>query len=121
MSCAVVVPEQVSSVAQVEPHVQAWFDRRLSHASDWPAARLLAAKGSTSVAVVLPALNEAATVGRIVARIRRELIERHPLVEELVVMDSGSSDTTAAVAADAGARVVHREEVLGQFPPYDGK
>jgi glucosyl-3-phosphoglycerate synthase len=105
----------------VEPAVREWFERRLSHASDWPVRGLLEAKGSQSVAVVLPALNEAATVGRIVERIRRDLVVRHPLVDELVVMDSGSVDATAAVAADAGARVVHREDVLTEFAPYDGK
>ncbi|MFL6240186.1 MAG: glucosyl-3-phosphoglycerate synthase [Actinomycetes bacterium] len=102
-------------------NVRAWFDRRLSHAADWPAAALLEAKGAQSVAVVLPALNEAATVGRIVERIRRDLVARHPLVDELVVMDSGSTDRTIDVAADAGARVVRRVDVLTQFPPYDGK
>jgi glucosyl-3-phosphoglycerate synthase len=105
----------------VEPHVRAWFDRRLSHASDWPVSRLLAAKGSSTVAVVLPALNEAATVARIVTQIRSTLIDRHPLVDELVVMDSGSTDATAAVAADAGARVVHRRDVLPSFAPLEGK
>jgi glucosyl-3-phosphoglycerate synthase len=84
-------------------------------------SRLLAAKGDQTVAVVLPALNEEATVGRIVERIRQHLVSRHQLVDELVVMDSGSTDATASVAAAAGARVVHREEVLPQFPPYDGK
>jgi glucosyl-3-phosphoglycerate synthase len=82
---------------------------------------LLEAKAAQTVAVVLPALNEAATVGRIVDRIRHNLVERHPLVDELVVMDSGSVDQTAAVAASAGARVVHREDVLPEFPAYDGK
>ena len=84
-------------------------------------SRLLAAKGETSVSVVLPALNEAATVGRIVERIRRDLVERHRLVDELVVMDSGSTDQTIEVAKAAGAVVVRREDVLPQFPPRDGK
>jgi glucosyl-3-phosphoglycerate synthase len=71
--------------------------------------------------VVLPALNEQATVGPIVAAIRRELVERVPLVDELLVMDSGSTDATAAIAAAAGARVVHRGDVLPEFEPLPGK
>jgi glucosyl-3-phosphoglycerate synthase len=72
--------------------------------------------------VVLPALDEAATVGPIVAAIRRDLVDGpHPLVDELVVMDSGSADRTAEVAAAAGARVVHREDVLPGVPVLPGK
>jgi glucosyl-3-phosphoglycerate synthase len=83
--------------------------------------RLLDAKGATRVSVVLPALNEAATVGRIVARIRRDLVDRVGLVDELVVMDSGSQDDTIAIARDAGATVVRREDVLGHLPVRPGK
>jgi glucosyl-3-phosphoglycerate synthase len=98
-----------------------WFERQTSRASDWNAARLVDVKGTTTVSVVLPALNEEATVGAIVATIRRCLVERHGLVDELVVMDSGSTDRTCAVAAEAGARVVLREEVLPRFAPLPGK
>jgi glucosyl-3-phosphoglycerate synthase len=105
----------------VDPTAQAWFDRRSSHARDWPLSRLLDTKGATSVSVVLPALDEQATVGRIVERIRRDLIERHPLVDELIVMDSGSTDATVEVAAAAGATVVRRADVLPDLPPRPGK
>jgi glucosyl-3-phosphoglycerate synthase len=44
-----------------------------------------------------------------------------PLVDELVVIDSGSTDATASVAAAAGARVVHVDEVLPQAPSLPGK
>jgi glucosyl-3-phosphoglycerate synthase len=98
-----------------------WFDRRTSRASDWSASRLVDVKGDTRVSVVLPALNEETTVGAIVSTIRRRLVERHGLVDELVVMDSGSTDRTCAVAADAGARVVLRHEVLSGFEPLPGK
>ena len=101
--------------------VTGWFARRTSRAADWTAARLVDAKGSTTVSVVLPALDEEATVGAIVATIRRRLVERHGLVDELVVMDSGSADRTCEVAAAAGARVVRREEVLPRFAPLPGK
>jgi glucosyl-3-phosphoglycerate synthase len=105
----------------VDPTAQTWFERRSSHARDWPLSRLLDMKGSTTVSVVLPALNEQATVGRIVERIRRDLVDRHHLVDELVVMDSGSTDATIEVAAAAGATVVRREDVLGDLPPRPGK
>lgn len=103
--------------------VRDWFARRTSAAADWPPDRVLAAKRAAGarVAVVLPALDEQATVGTIVARIRRELVERRPLVDELVVVDSGSTDATAAVARAAGARVVARTDVLADHPALPGK
>jgi glucosyl-3-phosphoglycerate synthase len=110
-----------ASVAQVHPAARRWFDHRTSRAADWPLPRLLDAKGPTRVSVVLPALNEERTVGRIVERIRRDLVERQPLVDELVVMDSGSTDRSMEVAAAAGATVVRREEVLSDLPPRPGK
>ena len=72
--------------------------------------------------MVLPALDEEATVGEIVATIRRELMTASvPLVDELVVVDSGSTDRTAEVAAAAGARVVHRDAILPALPALPGK
>jgi glucosyl-3-phosphoglycerate synthase len=75
---------------------------------------------------VLPALDEQATVGAIVAAIRADLVDGArtggpALVDELVVVDSGSTDATAAVAAAAGARVVQRGDVLADVPPLPGK
>ena len=86
----------------------AWFVARTSTAEDWPVDVLLERKGDTRVSVVLPALDEEATVGRIVESIRTALGEGAPagrrLVDELVVLNSGSTDRTAEVAAAAGAR-----------------
>ncbi|MFJ9702347.1 MULTISPECIES: glucosyl-3-phosphoglycerate synthase [Streptomyces] len=104
--------------------VERWLGRRSWSVADRPIDRLLAAKRAhgTTVSVVLPALNEEATVGDIVAVIRRDLMsEAVPLVDELVVLDSGSTDRTAEVAAKAGARVVARDEVLPRIPAVPGK
>jgi glucosyl-3-phosphoglycerate synthase len=105
----------------VRPDVRHWFARRTSTAADWPVEAVLEAKGLTTVTVVLPALNEEATVGEIAAVLRRELVEAVPLIDDLVVLDSGSTDRTGAVAAAAGARVVHRDSVLPQWPAAPGK
>ncbi|MFF1647231.1 glucosyl-3-phosphoglycerate synthase [Streptomyces sp. NPDC058240] len=107
--------------------VECWLARRSWSAADRPLDRLLAARatageaGRGSVSVVLPALNEEATVGEIVATIRRELMEKVRLVDELVVIDSGSTDDTAKVARQAGARVVHRDAILPRIPAVPGK
>ncbi|WP_328538117.1 glucosyl-3-phosphoglycerate synthase [Streptomyces sp. NBC_00344] len=101
--------------------VERWLTRRSWSAADRPLDQLAAAKRGTKVSVVLPALNEEATVGEIVATIRRDLMEAVPLVDELVVIDSGSTDRTAEVAAAAGARVVHRDTVLPRIAAVPGK
>ena len=94
-----------------------WFDRRTFRGATWSADGLVAAKGR-SVSVVLPALDEEATVGGVVAAVRPYL---GTLVDEIVVVDSGSTDATAAVAAAAGARVVTREEALPDVEVRPGK
>jgi glucosyl-3-phosphoglycerate synthase len=98
-----------------------WFSRRLSTARDWPAADLARAKGATRVSVVLPARDEEATVGHIAGVIRRALMEEVPLVDELVVIDSNSTDGTAAAAAAAGAEVHRQDDILPEMPPLWGK
>ncbi|GAA1704133.1 glucosyl-3-phosphoglycerate synthase [Streptomyces yatensis] len=104
--------------------VEHWLKHRSWSADDRPLDRLLDAKrgSATTLSVVLPALNEEATVGEIAAIIRRELMgEAAPLVDELVVLDSGSTDRTAEVAAAAGATVVPRDSLLPRLPALPGK
>ncbi|MDX3577267.1 MULTISPECIES: glucosyl-3-phosphoglycerate synthase [unclassified Streptomyces] len=103
--------------------VERWLSTRSWSLTDRPLHRILAAKQRTgqSVSVVLPALNEEETVGEIVAVIRHDLMQQVPLVDEIVVVDSGSTDRTSAVAAAAGARVVHRDEILPRIPAVPGK
>ncbi|WP_030727562.1 glucosyl-3-phosphoglycerate synthase [Streptomyces sp. NRRL S-237] len=105
--------------------VERWLADRSWSAADRPLDQLLDRKraAGTTVSVVLPALDEESTVGAIVEVVRRELIEGLPvpLVDELVVVDSGSADRTAEVAAKAGARVVHRDEILPRVPALPGK
>lgn len=118
-------PVMNQGVLKVLEEVERWLADRSWSAADRPLGQLLSAKraAGTTVSVVLPALNEEATVGAIVEVIRRDLIEGLPvpLVDELVVIDSGSTDRTAEVAAKAGARVVHRDEVLPRIPAVPGK
>ncbi|WP_309097255.1 glucosyl-3-phosphoglycerate synthase [Streptomyces sp.] len=103
--------------------VERWLSTRSWSANERPLHRIMAAKQRTgrTVSVVLPALNEEETVGDIAAVIRHDLMLQVPLVDELVVVDSGSTDRTSQVAAAAGARVVHRDAILPRVPAVRGK
>ena len=79
------------------------------------------ARQDVRVSVCLPARNEEATVGQIVATVRRKLVERVPLVDEVVVIDDSSTDATAEVARWEGARVLTPAEALPDVPPGSGK
>lgn len=76
------------------------------HHTDFSAGGLAASKDGRQVTVCLPARDEEATVGAIVANIVTELVEDHGLVDEVLVVDDGSTDATGAVSRGAGARVV---------------
>ncbi|GAA1098905.1 glucosyl-3-phosphoglycerate synthase [Nocardioides dubius] len=96
-----------------------WFDQRTRRWQEWTLPQLLAAKGDTKVSLVVPARNEAATVGDVVSRVRDALVDTVQLLDEVVVIDSDSTDDTFSVASDAGARVHRAAEIrpdLGSFP-----
>lgn len=105
----------------MRPDVEAWFARRTSCVTDWDRDTVMRSKGSTSVSVVLPARNEESTVGDIVQCLRRELVEAMPLVDEVVVIDSGSEDRTGAVARAAGATVHRQRDVHADLGDRPGK
>lgn len=91
------------------------------HHSEYPLAELLTSKGERTVSVCIPARNEATTVGRIVATVSDKLMRQYELVDEVVVIDHGSRDTTARVAAAAGATVFRADDLLTDFGSALGK
>lgn len=112
-----------SGSAALAPHPQPGAPAPWSHTHawdrpDWTVAQLVAAKAGRSVSVVLPALNEEQTVAAVIASIAPLVPD---LVDELVVLDSGSVDRTAERARAAGARVIAREDVLSDIPTQPGK
>lgn len=94
---------------------------RTFHAGEFQAADLVGEKRGQRISVCLPARDEQDTVGAIVSAIRSRLMDDVALVDELVVVDDHSSDRTAALAAEAGARVVDAATVLAHHGPGHGK
>jgi glucosyl-3-phosphoglycerate synthase len=103
------------------PITEDWFARRTWQTPDWTVEDLIAAKRGRTVSVVLPALNEEATIAAIVASIRPFTEGDRPLVDDLLVMDSGSTDDTIALARENGARVALRTDVVPHLEPVPGK
>ncbi|MFZ4373054.1 MAG: glucosyl-3-phosphoglycerate synthase [Mycobacterium sp.] len=95
-----------------------WLTGHSWHRPTWTVAELERVKRGRTISVVLPALNEAETIGSVIDTITPML---DGLVDELIVLDSGSTDDTQARALAAGARVVTREEALPEIPPQPGK
>jgi glucosyl-3-phosphoglycerate synthase len=90
-------------------------------ARDFPPAVVVAAKRGRRISVCLPARNEEATIGEIASVIRGELMERCPVIDELLVVDDGSTDRTADCAQAAGATVVAAATVLADHITGPGK
>lgn len=110
----------------MRPDARAWFEHRTTSATglaEIDPETLVHAKrrGGHRISVVLPARNEEATVGRLVADLRRRWMIRLPLIDELLVVDSDSSDATAHVARAAGADVVATTDVLPGHGTRRGK
>jgi glucosyl-3-phosphoglycerate synthase len=100
------------------PQTRRWFAEATVQAIPWTVAQLTAAKQGRRVSVVLPVLNEETTVGALVTELRRLV---GGLVDELVVMDSGSTDRSVELARSAGAQVVTCTDVLPELAPWPGK
>jgi glucosyl-3-phosphoglycerate synthase len=95
-----------------------WLAENSWNRPSWTIAELEAAKKGRTISVVLPALNEEETVASVIDTISPML---GGLVDELIVLDSGSTDDTEIRAIAAGAKVVSREQALPELPPNPGK
>ena len=117
--------ERAANESRAVPlRVERWFgESNFHHREFGDLDRLVHLKeqAGLTVSLVLPALNEAETIGTIVCRARQDLMERHHLVDELLVMDSNSDDRTREIAESAGARVAVHQQVLSNYGSYSGK
>lgn len=78
-------------------------------------------KAGISVSLCIPTLNEEKTIGKEIVIFKSELATRYPLLDEIAVIDSGSSDKTREVAASFGADVYQASEILQNLGARKGK
>ncbi|MFP4353052.1 MAG: glucosyl-3-phosphoglycerate synthase [Puniceicoccaceae bacterium] len=104
--------------------IEDWLQTNTFHHSGfWDIRALVREKERKGLALSLciPTLNEEKTIGKEVVILRSELMERYPLIDELAVIDSGSTDETRAVAASFGADVYLASEILPEEGDKRGK
>ena len=78
-------------------------------------------KKNLTISLCIPTLNEEKTIGKEVVLLKSELQDRYPLLDEIAVIDSGSTDRTLEVAASFGADVYHSAEILPEMGFKRGK
>jgi glucosyl-3-phosphoglycerate synthase len=108
----------------VPARVERWFGESNFHHAEFSDLRRLTQlkeKQGLTVSLVLPTLNEEETIGPIVRRAIREMVGRVPLLDEVLVIDSASTDRTREIAEAEGARVVQHHDVLGRYGSFRGK
>ena len=104
--------------------VDRWFAENTFHASEFADIRKLVAlkeRQNLTISVGLPALNEEKTIGTVIKRVRGALMDRAPLIDQMVVIDSDSTDRTVAIATELGVPVVKHSEILPELGSFTGK
>lgn len=116
-------PSHFSSKA-ISVLVDRWFAENTFHADEFAdLSRLMALKEERDVTIslALPALNEEATIAAIIQTIQRSFFKQVPLLDELILMDSNSTDRTRDIAADLGVPVYIHQETLPAYGARTGK
>lgn len=114
----IMTPLDVSTV------VDKWFAENTFHAKEFRnIGRLIdmKRKQGLTISLGLPALNEETTVGNIIKVIKRELMDKAPLLDEIVLIDSGSTDHTVEIARSLGIPVHVHQQILSAHGSYHGK
>jgi glycosyltransferase involved in cell wall biosynthesis len=104
----------------VDIAVSTWAQRRRYDAADFPVAGLVAAKGDSSVTVIVPTKQCAATIGGVLRDTVGPLV-RAGVVDDVVVIDAASADGTAAVARACGSGVLQEDDLLTEHGRALGK
>ena len=103
---------------------QKWLENNTFHYADFKDLKRLAAakeKKNLTISLCLPTLNEEKTIAKEIIIMKSELMTRFPILDEIVVIDSGSSDRTREIASTFGAKVYLASDILPDLEPYTGK
>jgi hypothetical protein len=119
-----VVKDETGGIEAISILVDKWFAENTYDASEFEnLERLLRRKTiqGTSISLALPALNEEETIEKVLSTIHRALMQEVPLLDEMVLIDSNSTDRTREIAADLGIPVFIHQRILPQYGIRQGK
>ncbi len=105
-------------------NIEQWIEENTYHHSQFrDLDKLVAAKKEQdlTISLCLPTLNEAETIGKEVILFQSELVNYHPLLDEIAVIDSGSDDDTLTIAKNFGADTYLADDILPDIEPKKGK
>lgn len=115
---------ELSGAEAISLLVDRWFAENTYHANEFAdLERLLALKKEQGVTIslALPALNEADNVGHVINAVKGALMEKVPLLDEIVLIDSNSTDQTREIAAGLGLPVFVHQKLLPDYGARVGK
>ncbi len=101
-----------------------WLINNTFHYSDFTDIQRLIdikKKKNLTISLCLPTLNEEKTIAKEIIIMKSELMTRNPLLDEIVIIDSGSTDNTVEVAKAFGADVYDADEILPNLEKFKGK
>ena len=104
--------------------VDRWFAENTFHSREFEDLEELVrlkAEQRVTISLGLPALNEEETIGSVITTMKTALVEEVPLLDEIVLIDSGSVDYTREIAMELGIPVYIHQEILPQYGAYRGK
>jgi nucleotide-binding universal stress UspA family protein len=116
--------DESAGVQAISILVDKWFAENTFHADEFKQLNELIElkhQQGLTISLALPALNEEATVGKVISTMKNELIINAPLLDEIVLIDSDSSDRTRAIAEDLGIPVYIHQHLLDRLGPRRGK
>jgi glucosyl-3-phosphoglycerate synthase len=104
--------------------IESWLNSHtFHHSSFWDLGALVREKQKQKlkISLCIPTLNEEKTIGKEIVIFTSELMRRYPLLDEIAVIDSDSSDQTRDVAAAFGAQVYLSRDILPGYGQKRGK
>jgi len=118
------VYDESAGVEAISILVDKWFAENTFHADEFSRLRELVElkqQQGLSISLALPALNEEETVGRVIRMMKKELMQRMPLLDEIVLIDSNSTDRTREIAAKEEVPVYIHQNLLERLGARRGK